>query len=395
MQRKSLIIFYSILLGMMYSHKLHAQLTYVKVDSLSIVYTNNKQWLDLLDLQKQAKKQDISYPNLNYRACIAHYYLNKPRKAAFELEKLERINPFAPYIKNYRLLSYAGIGMQNEAWAVSRKLNADQRKTLGVAKYKGIQSINIDGGIRFYSDTSLYKPLGMANVSLLTMLGRGYASMTNQYGFVNINAYFGKIYQHQFYTSFKIPLTHGLNIEPAFHLVSYTVKSIDNTFETYTDQDFAASFRLSWNHTFTELQATQTWLGLYGTNKWQSELGLKIYPLQNNKLTLHFRTIISADSTYANINPIYLTDIYGLPVKWLETGIWYHHVNHAIFSENNLQILNNSFDLTRYKTGVYFRFYPGKGFSPMIYYMFERRRELIQYTPYFTHTLGISLQYSF
>ncbi len=395
MQGKTLIISSLFMICLAFSMSVKAQLTYTQTDSLSLHYLNNQNWNELKQLQKQAKTQGISYPNLDYRSALAYYFTGKTRRSAFALESIEHKNPFAPYIKNYRLLSYAAIGMQNEAWAVSRKLDVSNRSKLGVSKYIGIRSLSADGAVRLYSDSALYSPLGMANFSVNTMLGRGYASMCNQYGFVNIRSYFGNIIQHQFYTSLSIPVKYGISIEPAIHFLHYTVKSTDNSYDDYSDQDFAASLRLNWNNAFTELQYTQTWLGLYGNNQWQSELGLKIYPLQNNKLTLHVRTILSADSTYKNLNPMFFADAYGLPVSWLETGIWFHHINQAIFAENNLKILNNSMDLTRYKTGAYLRFYPGKGISPMLYYFFERRRELIQYTPYYTHTLGLSLQYSF
>ncbi len=227
------------------------------VNSKTYEYYQAKDWDNLIELGKNALKNDINFYYLQTRMGIAYYEKKKYRKAIKYFEIALKENKGDALISEYLYYSYLFSGREQDALAFSRKIAKNKRKEIEIkqpivknislsAFYLSNNEMNnlserdIDGEDNIYGEQQFDKNRKSYGIGMEHRIGRkmlvsynftqAFSSEIQQINYDKNNYIFDiNNFQNKYYVKTKFNIVKGLNFSASFNYLQINTNT--NTLE--------------------------------------------------------------------------------------------------------------------------------------------------------------------
>ncbi|NOX46264.1 MAG: tetratricopeptide repeat protein [Chlorobi bacterium] len=359
----------------------------ITVDEKTYTMYLNKQWKELVETGKLAKKKNIDFYYLQYRMGVAYYELNNYRKAIPFFEKVLILQPQDKVVQEYLYYSYLLAGREDDARILANKFTPEMRDKLKLRN----KDLIVDGlGLEYEkylfddyspsenpSDTieqRIRKDLGYFNLSL-THHSRKKFTLNHSFSYLlgnnlvynpeyDIHKFDETVKQFQYYISGSWNLNKGSKLKLGFHYVNTKLEALNpdsqmgngngrvNDYYLYFQNinSIVGFATYSKSISYFNLKASTSVSNLGSSFQVLPLVGVDYFPFGNTNLVLGSELIYQSPSDGQDFDP-------GLIVKqkigvrlfkslWVEPFMQYGKVTNFVDNDasviyNNPDILNN------------------------------------------------------
>ncbi len=393
-------------------------LDFATVDSTSYNLWEQQHWKELSAFCEKAIGSGFDYYYLRIRAGIALFKLNKYRQAIVHFSRALEFNSNDDLALSYLYSCYIQAERFEEARWLIKRFSPSYASSLGLDRLSKIDFIVFENGFKSADSSNLFKTPFFFNAGLGHSVGQRLSLFHNFSFFTQQEARFN-VNQFQYYLRASVPLAHDLKISVAAHVVNVNLENksylpVANTvtyqlltpsgpqigktsFTTYNEEItkkssiyYVGAVDFSKHSSFADVHVGGLFASLDTVYQGQAHLGLSLYPLGNNKLSVGLTSYIhketSADLAFAPYLNLQVTSKILLNLFYLQN-------NGPNIIENNGYLVNNSIDYTRQRIGAALSFKLTPSTSIYGVYAHERKQ---QFTQLFTYnyqifTLGLKV----
>ena len=383
------------------------EFNYRMVEDSSYSLYLKKDWKQLETFGAQAIKNKIDYFYLRERMGIAFYEQQKYQSAAPQFDKAYQFNSSDELLQEYLFYSYAFNNRYDNALRLTKGFSKDLKKKTGTEKPAPINYAQIDFTVKIPSRSDLVLPLYNLGISFNHRITRGY-SVFHAYSFT-YQRYTGGIYnQHKYFVSANIPLPKGFSMQPAFSFMadqySDTVFSQPSRppqrptppqINKKTYFSFLGSLNLSKVFPYAKLDLTNAFSNLDTVYQIQHSLGLTVYPLSNQKLSLSATAILHTNDFYKTFHPLVQAGIHFNAPKFFAMAVVYTYANVYNFHLYNGLLVQNGYDLLKHNVTVVPEFIIKNRFSIYAAYQLEFKTTRETKINYIAHGISFGTKLRF
>lgn len=395
-----------------------SRLDFANVDSTSYKLWADERWTELSEFCDKAIHSGLDYYYLRVRAGIAAYKLNKYRQAIRHFERALDFNNNDDLALSYLYSCYLQAEQFEEARWLLKKFTPAYAASLGLDQVSNLDFIVFENGFKSADSSNLFKnpfffSAGLGHsVRQRVSLFHNFSFFTQQESRFNVN-------QFQYYLRATIPLQQHLKLSLGAHVMNVSLENksylpVANTvtyqiltpngpqvgrtsFTTYNEEItkksnyyYVGSFNLSHHSRFADLHVGALFASLDTVYQGQAHLGLTLYPLSNNRLSIgatsYLHREIDANLAFAPFLNLQITPKVTLNVFYLKNS-------GPNIIENNGYLVNNSIDYTRERLGAVLSVKVNS--NAWIYGVYAHERKQ-QFTQLFTYnyqivTLGLKV----
>lgn len=354
-------------------------------DSTYALYQSGK-WKALEQQGRKAIHRHIDYYYLRMRVGIACYEQQKYRLALSHFEKAQQFNSSNEWTKEYLYYSYLFSDRYNEGERMTAHFSDSLRAITHTKKASLINAATAEVGMKFSSASKTVKPLYYVSFGLNHLLVRGY-SLFHSYSYVQQQYYYGTYQQHQYYVSANLPLKKGFSLTPAFSVLYAVFNSTDKIVKTKKAY-FLGSLNVTKNFSYAKVALANSFSNFDTSYQLQHSLGVTVYPLANQRLSLSGTMILFTDNLYQKVHPLFQAKVsFNFP-RYFSFSAAYTYARVRNFNLYNGAIVQNGYDRLNDNLTFVPEFIIQSRYRIYALYQLEFKKEQTLQTNYISH--GIS-----
>lgn len=383
-------------------------------DTLSASYAEQKtyelylehKWPQLTDLGKKAIKKGYDYYYMRMRMGIAYYEQKDYCGAEPHFSKALQFNSADTLALEYLYYCYLFTGQSEQARWLSKKFDTRMLKKTGLDTRTAVDLVMLEAGTKITDSTAYYDRSKKSNSNFYDpptyfQFGLGHfikdrVAVFHALTIFNQNSFVGQLKQKQYYLKVTVSLSKGWMVAPSFHLVHTNFSTTVNLPpgpqgpmpgpplppRTKTTEDIATYYvgslsvqKFAGRFLFS---VTNTASNISNVTQYLHAGGVSCYLLGNSRFVIGCTGYLHTVDAYSTLHSSVQPYLYCEPFKRFSVKL------HALFNEgkniieDNGYLVNNSPDLTQWRTGALFNFYLGKRISLYALYQFENKLENVQ-----------------
>jgi hypothetical protein len=362
-----------------------------RIDSVTYIQYLNAHWKALIDTADIAIQNGDDFYWLYVRAAWASQQLNKPYAERYYLQRGDQKYPGDQLLQTRLYLNSFATNQYTSSLNLNRTIMKDSSLAMYYKRLPYTHLVNLEGGIKFPTDKSLYDPMyyGQAGVGFRV---RNIAFYT-AFMYLEQKMYYCLMKQHQIYASAAFSLKNKWQFAPMVNILTYHLSNTPGYFDStkLSATAYAAGFQVSRLYKNFNLGAGFYYSHLGGKEQVQIQPSVVWYPFANNKLYAQATFNYLAEQ---NIFTVSGTVGY-MPLKKLSFTAGYLSAGTRYFTEQNGFVVNNSYDITKYRYLASCTWQIKPLLSVYGLYQYETKTENYYNTPYAYNTGIIGVKKNF
>ncbi len=407
-KNKSCLLIFAVLLFSCFAALAQSELTFRTVEDSTYALYLKQDWKQLQQFGKQAERQKINYFYLQQRLGIAYYNQQKYQLALGHFNKAYAFNSGDELLQEYIYYSYAFDGRYDEALRFSKRFNKDLQLKTSTKKPAFINLVTADFTAKIPQNPDVAFPFYFVSVGFNHRITKGYSAFhTYSYSW---QKYSGGLYsQHRYYLSLNIPLKKGFALNPAFSLLADQFADSIYLYpqppqppgpprlqlQKKTYYSFIGSLNLSKILPYVRIDLTNSFSNLDTTYQIQHGLGLTVYPLANQKLSIMAGAILHTSNFYKKVQPMFQAGLRFNAPQFFSFSVVYTYANVYNFHLYNGYLVQNGYDLLRGNLTAMPEFIIKRRYSIFAAYQFETKTTRETGINYFAHGISIGTKLKF
>lgn len=212
-----------LVIGFCFSPTLLAQheLSFQEVNSKTLDYFYKKDWKPLIHFGEKALQKGMDFYGLRYRLGVAYYEQKDYWKSSRHFENTLRFNRGDFYAQEYLYYSYLFTGREDDALLLSAEFNDNLKKKIGIKKYKPLDFIYLESGVKASSKQDSVENLYYGTIGLEHRIGYRF-KLYHAFSYLNQQYLGTELNQYEYYLKTDAAVAKGLSVISAFHYLKAT-----------------------------------------------------------------------------------------------------------------------------------------------------------------------------
>lgn len=381
-----------------------------------------KEWKQLDHFCDKAFRQDYDYYYLRMRAGIASYETGNYRKAIRHFLKALDFNSGDETATNYLYSSYTYAGYEEEARALSRRMDTIQLRVVNANHLKALSFLTVEAAVKLSDSSAKFKPVAYGQLNFKHSVSKRF-SLFHALSYYGQAEFRGEIQQYQYYLSAGIPLKHRLFISPAVHVL-YTDASFQEvktstvvsrrpqppmpgmpppmpvisvqTTTVYGSRQSAAvagAVTLTKKLNYLDVSVGLTACAFDTANQYQAQAGVAYYPFGNRKLVLGALAYHHTETNYKYNSLAFLPYVSTLIRNRVFLSASWLNNNGQNVTEGNAYLINNSLDAIVSRISGSVEYHLFRHLNLYALYSYDTRREKTMAFKYHYHVYLLGIKF--
>jgi hypothetical protein len=365
-----------------------AQYGYSFYDSATYAQFQARQWPELVKTAKKARHHGVDYFYLQERMGFAYFEQKKYREALPILESAYRLNDGDDVLNECLYYSYIYSERYDEARCLASKVGKDFSNKLQGKIPSPINLVKATGGVKLSNNSNLGN-LYFAEGGLNHIIANRFSAF-HQYNYINSTGFFGKVNQQQYAVQVNLPIKKGFSIQATYHVLNYKIKGYGFPIADTSQTSMLWSLQLTKDFPYFQLFTANSYSLHLGI---AHQLGINVYPLANNNLSLTAAASMITEDNYKSNAFLFKGGFSVKPFRLLRlTGTYTYNPKASDTQDYNGLLINNALDLSTHKLLTLAEIRLHAKVQLMAIYVWEYRKQEILDFNYYSNMFALGIK---